>query len=197
MWLSARFWKVQFLGWSAYALAGYVLSLPGLAGAGAARHLEVLQFKGSRSLIGLVLSVGMTFAFRRLWARRPPAWVLGLVGVVLSVALGAVWLAAQRAATGNRPIFHPEFTHDLLNYTIVMLAWSALFLSYAYRMDLDAERERALRALSLASEARWQMLRYQVHPHFLFNSLNSIRALVDEDPARARSMITELADFFR
>jgi hypothetical protein len=56
---------------------------------------------------------------------------------------------------------------------------------------------QALRALLLATEARWQMLRYQVNPHFLFNALNSSRALVDEEPGRARQMITELADFFR
>jgi two-component system, LytTR family, sensor kinase len=197
MQLGARFWKVQLLGWLAYAIVGYVLSLPGLAGGGLERHLAVIQFKGARSAIGLALSVGMTFLFKRLWARRPSAWVLGLVSVVVSGLLSVVWLAALRGVVGSRPIIHAGFAHDLLNYVVLLLAWSGLFLSYAYRLDLEAERERALRALSLASEARWQMLRYQVNPHFLFNALNSIRALVDEDPGRARNMITELADFFR
>jgi hypothetical protein len=197
MQLGARFWKVQFLGWLAYAIAGYVLSLPGMAGGGLERHLSVLQFKGARSAVGLALSVGMTFVFTRLWTRRPSAWVLGGVGVVMAGLLSAVWLAALRGLLGSRPIIHAGFAHEMLNYIIVLMAWSGLFLSYAYRLDLEAERERSLRALSLASESRWQMLRYQVNPHFLFNALNSIRALVDEDPGRARNMITELADFFR
>ncbi|WP_224246087.1 sensor histidine kinase [Hyalangium gracile] len=195
--LGARFWKVQFLGWLAYAIACYVLSLPGLISGGFVRHLAVIQFKGYRSLIGLAISAGLAFLFSWLWDRKPRAWVLALAGLVSSVPLAAVWLVVLRSATGSQPVIHPDFAHDLLNYDIVLLAWIGLFLSYAYRLDLEAERERALRALSLASESRWQMLRYQVNPHFLFNALNSIRALVDEDPGRARNMITELAEFFR
>jgi signal transduction histidine kinase len=195
--LGARFWKVQLFGWSAYALAGYVLSLPNLADKDFAAHLRVVEWKGLRSVVGLGISVLMTWALSRLWARRPSAWVLGLAGVGLSASLSAVWLTLLRVGFGYVPVFHADFTHDLLNYAVVLLAWSALFLSYAYRLDLEEERERALRALSLATEARWKMLRYQVNPHFLFNALNSIRALVDEEPGRARQMITELADFFR
>lgn len=41
------------------------------------------------------------------------------------------------------------------------------------------------------------MLRYQVNPHFLFNALNTIRSMVEEDKAVARNMITKLSEFFR
>ncbi|NTX33193.1 histidine kinase [Myxococcus sp. CA051A] len=195
--LGARFWKVQLWGWGAYALAGYVLSIPNLEHGGTKEHLFVIGLKLVRSLLGLGISLTMARVLSRLWARRAPAWVLGTVGLTLSSLLAVVWLGLLRWSFGLVPVFHPAFTHDALNCTIVLLAWSALFLGNAYRLDLEAERERALRALSLATEARWQMLRYQVNPHFLFNALNSIRALVDEEPGRARQMITELADFFR
>jgi hypothetical protein len=195
--LGARFWKVQLWGWGAYGVAGYVLSLPGLADGDTQGHVLALEWKLLRSVLGLGLSAGMTGVFSRLWARRTSAWVLGLVGVALSLGLSVVWLALLRWVFGRSPVFHAGFGHDLINYAIVLLAWSALFLSYAYRLDWEDERERALRALALATEARWKMLRYQVNPHFLFNALNSIRALVDEEPGRARQMITELADFFR
>lgn len=59
------------------------------------------------------------------------------------------------------------------------------------------ERVRADEAHGLAQQAQLQMLRYQLNPHFLFNVLNSIRALVEEDPARARQMVTELSGFLR
>src|SRR5260221_14379401 len=49
----------------------------------------------------------------------------------------------------------------------------------------------------LAREAELRALRSQVHPHFLFNSLNSISALVSVDPLRAREMCVLLAEFFR
>jgi len=196
--LGSRFWKAQLWGWGAYALAGYVLSIPNLLGGTSAQGpLPIAALKLVRSVLGLLLSSVMARVLDRLWARRPSLWVLGLASLAMASVLAALWQAALRAMFGLTPVFHAGFSHDVLNYAVVLLAWSALFLSNAYRLDLDAEREQVLRALSLATEARLQMLRYQVNPHFLFNALNSIRALVDEEPGRARQMITELADFFR
>ena len=59
------------------------------------------------------------------------------------------------------------------------------------------ERELVLQAQSLVAEARWQMLRYQVNPHFLFNSLNSVMALINSDRELARSVVNELSNYFR
>src|SRR6185436_2752695 len=59
-----------------------------------------------------------------------------------------------------------------------------------------AERQ-ALELAVLAREAEVKALKAQVHPHFLFNSLNSISALVASDPARAREMCILLAEYFR
>jgi hypothetical protein len=59
------------------------------------------------------------------------------------------------------------------------------------------ERERALRAMATAQQSQLLMLRYQVNPHFLFNVLNSIWALVDENPAAIRSLVTRLSKFLR
>jgi hypothetical protein len=63
--------------------------------------------------------------------------------------------------------------------------------------NLLREHDNVLRTESLMSEAKWQMLRYQVNPHFLFNSLNSIMALINKDKDLARSMVNELANYFR
>jgi hypothetical protein len=59
------------------------------------------------------------------------------------------------------------------------------------------ERELVLQAESLINEARWQMLRYQVNPHFLFNSLNSVMSLINSDRKLARSVVNELSNYFR
>jgi ligand-binding sensor domain-containing protein len=59
------------------------------------------------------------------------------------------------------------------------------------------ERERAMRAMATAQQSQLLMLRYQVNPHFLFNVLNSIWALVDENPAAIRSLVTRLSKFLR
>jgi LytS/YehU family sensor histidine kinase len=54
-----------------------------------------------------------------------------------------------------------------------------------------------LQAHALAQQAQLEMLRYQLNPHFLFNALNSIRASIDEDKARAKQMVTEFSEFLR
>ncbi len=72
-----------------------------------------------------------------------------------------------------------------------------------YRLNtlLSAENQhlqmQTLQAQVLAHEAELRMLRYQVNPHFLFNSLSSIRALVIEDTRRARLMLTKLSEYLR
>jgi LytS/YehU family sensor histidine kinase len=85
----------------------------------------------------------------------------------------------------------------MLNLGVTMIGWSGLYIGFSWRQELEAEKERALRADALATEARLQMLRYQINPHFLFNALNAVRALIDENPPGARRMVTQLAEFFR
>jgi two-component system LytT family sensor kinase len=79
----------------------------------------------------------------------------------------------------------------------IWFGWSSLYFGIKYWRDWDAEKKRSQEAVSLAHRAQLQMLRYQVNPHFLFNALNSVRALVDEDKKNAKGMITELSEFLR
>jgi len=81
--------------------------------------------------------------------------------------------------------------------SFVVFLWSALYFSFKLWDEWLKEKLRAEKADSLAHKAQLQMLRYQLNPHFLFNSLNSIRALIEEDKNRAKSMITELSEFLR
>ncbi len=66
-----------------------------------------------------------------------------------------------------------------------------------YLRELRAQRERTLKAETLAREAELQMLRYQLSPHFLFNALNSVRSLIEEDKKLAWEMLTQLSEFLR
>lgn len=77
-------------------------------------------------------------------------------------------------------------------------AWSALYFSITYYMQLKRETERALRADAEAQQAQLQMLRYQLNPHFLFNALNAVSALVlEEDTKRADRLVSRLSAFLR
>lgn len=80
---------------------------------------------------------------------------------------------------------------------ITLALFSMLYLAVDHGLQLRAQREKAREATTLAQRAQLQMLRYQLNPHFLFNSLNSIRAMILDDPERARQIVTELSEFLR
>ena len=76
-----------------------------------------------------------------------------------------------------------------------LFGWSLLRLGFRYNTALGEQREQALRAEAAARDAQLRMLACQLNPHFLFNTLNSIRALINEDRGRAREIVTALSGY--
>ncbi len=84
-----------------------------------------------------------------------------------------------------------------INGSIVLVGWLCVYFFYQLfdRFNrLDIER---LRLIATVKEAELRALKSQVNPHFIFNALNSLRALIDEDPVRARQAVTQLANLLR
>jgi two-component system LytT family sensor kinase len=100
----------------------------------------------------------------------------------------------QHAPFAERLVPAPR---EALDYSLTLLAWSAIYLGLRWWQELQDQRARALEAAALAQQAQLDALRYQLNPHFLFNGLNSIRALIEEDAGRARRMVTALSEFLR
>jgi signal transduction histidine kinase len=100
-------------------------------------------------------------------------------------------------AQARLPALQGPVLDNTVYNSLALLAWSALYVSLLNRDALQEQREQALRAVAEARDAQLRMLAYQLNPHFLFNTLNSLRALIDEDRGRARQMVTELAGFLR
>jgi two-component system LytT family sensor kinase len=191
-WRLSPYWTAQFLGWGAYGVAKYTLA--GAAYPSVGRVLLLVA-------IGLLASLPLRPLYRGLRERGIAQPLMILLAVLASFALANVWLLLYDGLlhwSGAHPFEGwPSYSKGVLNKTPVLLAWSALYLGIKHQQELQAERERTLRATALATEAQLEMLRYQLQPHFLFNSLNSLRALIAEDPSRAREMVTELSDFLR
>jgi two-component system LytT family sensor kinase len=95
--------------------------------------------------------------------------------------------------------FRHEWILDgaLINGALPLFGWSLIRLGLQYNTALREQRETALRAVAEARDAQLRMLAYQLNPHFLFNTLNSIRALINEDRQRAREMVTALSGYLR
>lgn len=193
------FWKTQAAVWAIYLVMIYMTFLP-MAAEGVWKLLLVI--KGLRTLFGFFLSSVLRFFYRgavRSWSLPRVVTVVALG----SITFGAVWTVLGMLVSS---VVSPKFNwatairqspHDSVEYALTLMAWSAGYFFVQYWMEWQAERERSLRASSLAQTAELQLLRYQLNPHFLFNALNSVRASVDEDAQRAKRMITALAEFLR
>jgi hypothetical protein len=137
--------------------------------------------------------------------KRPLAIAAGiglpaLGAASLWCAIGAVWnsLLAALAPEGRGVELSAPVTASMFALGVILYGLSAV-VNYLM-LELERVRELETRELEmrlLAQDAELRMLRTQVDPHFLFNSLNSISALTAIDPAGARAMTLELAAFFR
>jgi LytS/YehU family sensor histidine kinase len=79
----------------------------------------------------------------------------------------------------------------------LMLVWLALYCFYHYYSDSRQRQLDKLKLEGIIKQMELKTLKAHLNPHFIFNSLNSIRALIDLDPARARLAITELSNLLR
>ena len=205
----AAFWAAQTIGWASYSLILFLTYLPSLT---PAQRLPLLMNKGSRAPFALAASLVLRELYR--WLRRRGAGlaVLGVAMVVGCLVFGSAVFAAHRATMfalgllpAGIPFFDPHGTlRTIVEFAFALVAWSAAYFGVVFWQDAE-RRERevtqaradAVESGRLAREAQLEALAYQLNPHFLFNALSSLRALIDEDPARARRMVTELAGFFR
>lgn len=75
--------------------------------------------------------------------------------------------------------------------------WSAIYLGLKIYEEFILQKQNTEKAESNAKSAQLEMLRYQINPHFLFNTLNSARTLVQVDPPQAEEMLTQISEFLR
>lgn len=90
-----------------------------------------------------------------------------------------------------------QFITLVANWLLFYFSSSVLFyFIYFHRKSVEQELQLTL-TKALANEARLMMLRYQINPHFLFNTLNTIQSVIQTDQERAKRMIGDLSEFFR
>jgi two-component system sensor histidine kinase AlgZ len=134
-------------------------------------------------------------------ARLAGTWLgVGFVSLAIWIAAGIGWRSLiMRMITGNWVEWDKRPTTILLLFSGAIGLFVALLGNYmlaAFDRSVQAER-RALELRVLAREAELRSLRGQLDPHFLFNSLNSVAALIGTDAQAARRMCYLMAAFFR
>jgi two-component system LytT family sensor kinase len=132
---------------------------------------------------------------RPVTARVLAACAASTTGALIWWAVDLFALQGLLNATKPAGRIFTGFATNIVFCGLPLLGWSFLYFAVEDWLSWTDQEERLAEARALSQTAQLQMLRYQLNPHFLFNALNSIRALIDEDPSRAREMITELSGF--
>jgi LytS/YehU family sensor histidine kinase len=179
------YWICQIAGWLAYALINAaVIPVPG-----------ALPWTLAGSAIGLALTHGLrAVAKRQRWAGLP-LWKLGLRAVLASVLLSAISIGLGSLIRGEKPAAaHLVF---FANLSAVYLGWQLIYFGAQWLMRARRAELYELQSRAAAQAAELRALKAQLDPHFLFNALNGIRAMIAIDPPRAQDLITQLAALLR
>lgn len=206
------FLLLHTLGWSAYVFIFAVDNLFFYRDFNKL-GLEVLYPLILAGLFAALLTWPLRYVYRRLWI-LPPQWLIVAI-VLCSLVVAAIWTPLKNVSmwyfyenfdvfallTGGEfdPLFKWYMLFMSMSYAFFMiLVWSSLYFGINYHYRLVNEKQLHLDAVRLSHLAQIKMLRYQINPHFLFNTLNAISTLVLKgDKQRANGMLTRLSTFLR
>ena len=189
------FWNLQLAGWGGATL---LRAMSALANGQSPDRLVIILIA---TITGFSLSLILAVIYGQVIRQRPlVTW--GSTALVLALATGVYafidsWVlqVAGAATDGNfASLFVGIYFIDL----VLLGAWSALYYAINFFLQVEEQADRLERLEAQATSAQLAMLRYQLNPHFLFNTLNSISTLVllkQTEPANA--MLTRLSSFLR
>jgi len=201
---SQQFWALQIGGWLGYALVVFAAIVhpqfdsPGFNLSGQMINLTIevlsgfslsyLQWAIIRKVVHLPLKRTLFLSF----------FSAGIMGLIFNI----IKLASYKTIVYNQVWYEQlnmlEFGGWFLFSVSTMFIWTAIFFIMLYNAKLQKEHEMLLRAQTSAKDAQLQMLRYQLNPHFMFNTMNAISTLIyKKDNDVAGEMLDKLCSFFR
>lgn len=195
---SKWYWVAQFIGWGLFCLLIAVTQIISDEFTGAVFRQLITIF-----VLAIVVSHGLRYFLLTLnWINLKFAplipRVLGLTYVAALVLVGAIFGISiiVEDVQEKDPSLGELFINSLI-YMLFLLLWTAIYLTYHLFQKSRNQELLNLKLESSQHEIELKTLRDQLNPHFLFNSLNSIRALVEIDPATAKKAITTLSSLLR
>ena len=188
------FWRLQFIGWGGAALQR------GMSAIANGQQLDYLVLVLIEAVTGFSISMILSVIYGRLINLRPiitwSATALVLIVAVFVAAFINGW--ANSLPSGSDVSLAQRVLGLSYIHMTLLSAWSALYYAINYYLQVEEQADRLERLEAQATSAQLAMLRYQLNPHFLFNTLNSISTLVllkQTEPANA--MLTRLSGFLR
>ena len=192
------YWTLQIGGWTLYAFVQIVASL--IAAGGLGVSMQRIIFLTYEAIFCLVVSHIFRYYINK-WRWLSLGMARLIPKAIVSVfVLGLIMYFLRIPISFPLGLFSMDVAFDLQNilglslyYAIIFFMWSALYFIYNYfeRYNKSLKLEAHARAIELNN------LKSQLNPHFIFNALNSIRALVDENPPKSKLAINQLSSILR
>ena len=200
---NSRYWFCQVAGWG---MVGIIMLFFAHAYQVPISN-EVLL---GRMVVVVVMGIGVTHILRlfikwRGWIMQSvekviPKLVIAMIITSLLfslLVLGANYLFNLAVDSSKKLSFLARLSGSTVDNGLFILPWVLIYYFYHFIEKSRRQQLDTLQLESLIKELELKTIKAHINPHFIFNSLNSIRALIDENPSRARTAITELSNILR
>ena len=198
-----RYWLLQICGWgfiglvTLFVIHNYKVNIPNWVIFG---RITVVCLAGI-----FITHLLRLFIKWRGWLMQSIEKVIPkliIVMVITSMLYSLVILGAvdifKLSVDGNKGLsFMARWLGSTVNNGLFIMPWVLIYYFYHFIEKSRKQQLDTLQLESLIKELELKTIKGHINPHFIFNSLNSIRALVDENPERARAAITELSNILR
>jgi sensor histidine kinase YesM len=189
------FWRLQMVGWAGAMVVRASSSLANQ------RSLDFFIIIFIATVTGFSVSTILSVIYGRLINHRPlVTWGATVLVLALAVAVSAFinsWVLDLYQANSDASFVTLLLGVFYLDLTL-LAAWTGLYYAINYFLQVEEQADRLERLGAQATSAQLAMLRYQLNPHFLFNTLNSISTLVLlKQTEAANAMLTRLSSFLR
>jgi two-component system, LytTR family, sensor kinase len=198
----SRYWIAQFGGWGLFAIINLFFAFamnryePGVL----PRIIFYLE-------VGIVVSHLMREVIHRsailMKSLRDQVIAFLILTVLFSFLVSCIVSPFEHIynmrldSNGEKPQYFSLLFSNFLSFIPLLLFWNAFYFMYHFVRKSRKQQLDTIKLEAFVKELELKTIKAHINPHFIFNALNGIRALIDEDPARARKAVTELSNILR
>jgi two-component system LytT family sensor kinase len=197
------YWACQAIGWGSMALLKLFHSDANKVIETGPDNRDVVWFL-SWVMLSLIITHLMRMVIRglRLLEKEPRVQAISIFFLTIAFTIVHVMLTARsfhffgdyRMSPEKRLEMDIWIVQNIISVFIILFTWNSIYFLYHYMSRAKWQLADSNRMIGELRSMELKNIRSHISPHFLFNSLNGIRGLVDEDPGRARASITSLSN---
>ena len=195
----SRFWIFQLVGWSSFCLINIFFAI--LFGVFTWPMVERLIFFIE---LGILFSYLMRETIKKTEVLLKSLQQQIIIFIILTIFFSLFITAIQtpfeiicNLRTSKKVPLHVYFLYTLSTTLVLIFIWNCFYFMYHYIAKSRKQQMDTLQLEALVKELELKTIKAHINPHFIFNALNGIRAMIDENPDRARRAVTELSNILR